>query len=69
MFQEVRGLQGAARTIAKRKTFSAKCDEAKLAACASEEMEWAKISQEMAGWRRLSAEAVAAADSGEATAT
>lgn len=67
VFQEVRGLTGAAQKVAKGTTFSGKCKEAKLAACASAEMEWEKIIQEMTGWRRLSAEA--AADSGEATAT
>ena len=74
LFQEVRGRQGAARTLSKHQAFSVKCKKAKQSAEAaigqerlSVDMEWAKITQEMAGWRRLSAEA--AADAGEATAT
>ena len=74
LLQEVRGRQGAARTLSNHAAFSVKCKEAKQSAEAaigqerlSVDMEWAKITQEMAGWRRLSAEA--AADAGEATAT
>ena len=67
LFREVQGLTNAAQKVAKCATFSGRCEEAKLAACESAEMEWAKIVQDMTGWRRLSEGA--AADLGEATAT
>ena len=67
VFEQVRGRTGAAKKEAKGTTFSEKCHQAKVAACKSTESDWAKISQEMAGWRRLSAEAAAA--TGEATET